>query len=549
MPCMHAWMTAVHDEDLLTAMTAHPDSTRAHRRRWLCRRRRQLGPAASTLVIVLLSGCAAGPDYRGAAPPTADGYLPGASPSQTTSSAVRGGEAQRFQSHLDVAAQWWTTYQAPALNALMDEAIRANPDLQAAQAALRQAKEMVYAQQGAYYPSVGVTGGAARERISTAAYGISGPSAGIFNLYNASVGVSYTLDAWGGTQRQVESLTAQADYERFQLEAAFLSLTGNVVTAAVREASLRAQIVALDEVIARESDELEVLTRQLALGGASQAEVLAQDTTLAQSRAQLPPLHLQLSQVRNQLALLAGRVPSNALASTFALTSMSLPQDLPLSLPSQLVNQRPDVRSAEALLHQACANIGVAVANELPQFSLSGNYGGESLSLGSLFSPASLIWGLAGSVTQPLFEGGRLVHQRRAADAAFDQAAARYRSVVLAAFADVANALRALDYDAQALSAQVAAEHTAHASLELSAERFHTGAISHLELLDAEVAYAQSHISLAVAQAARFADTAALFQALGGGWWNRDDLTAVPDGVSDPHAPVEVNPAASQQRR
>jgi NodT family efflux transporter outer membrane factor (OMF) lipoprotein len=480
---------------------------------------------------------------------TDGGYAPGTPPDHTASSDVPGGASQRFLLGQDLPAQWWKCYHADALDSLMEEAIRANPDLQAAQAALRQAKEMVYAQQGAYYPAVGVTGSAARERISTAAYGIAGPSAGIFNLYNASVGVSYTLDVFGGMQRQLESLAAQADYERFQFEAAFLSLTGNVVTAAVREASLRAQIAALDEVIARESEELTVLKRQLALGGVSQAEVLAQETIVTQSRAQSPALHLQLSQVRNQLALLAGRVPSHALATTFALTSMSLPQDLPVSLPSQLVNQRPDVRSAEALLHQACANIGVAVANELPQFSLNANYGGESLSPGRLFSPASLVWGLAGSITQPIFEGGKLVHQRRAADAAFDQAAAHYRSVVLAAFAEVANALRALDYDAQTLAAQVAAEHAASASLALSTERFRTGAISHLEMLNAEVAYAQSHISLAIAQAARFADTAALFQALGGGWWKRDDLTAVPDGVSDPHVPLDVNPAANQQRR
>jgi NodT family efflux transporter outer membrane factor (OMF) lipoprotein len=470
----------------------------------------------------LLAGCEVGPDFLRAAAPETKGYTP--EPLAPTAAAkIKGGEAQRFITDSDLPGEWWTLFHSPPLNSLITQALAANPNLQAAQAALRQAQENVYAQRGTLFPTVTGSAALTREKISGAGFGIPGLSS-IFTLGTASVNVSYAVDVFGGVRRQLESVEAQRDAQRFQLEATYLTLTSNVVVAAVQEAGVRAQITATEDIIKYESEQLTVLRHQFDLGGAAKAAVLAQAATLAQTRATLPPLQKQLAQTRDLLATLAGRFPSDEPSERFDLAALTLPAELPVGVPAKLVEQRPDIRAAEAQLHAAGAQIGVATANQLPQLNLTGSFGSTAAPPGGLFAPGSGVWSLGGSLAQTIFDAGTLVHRKRAAVAAYDQAAAQYRGIVLSAFQNVADALRALQSDANALNAQVAAERAARDSLELSRQQFQLGATTYLSLLTAEQTFQQARISLVQAQANRYADTAALFQALGGGWWNRDDV-------------------------
>jgi len=479
------------------------------------------GACAALSAAALLAGCAVGPDFVPPKPPQVSGYAREPQSEQTVASDVHGGEAQALRAGLDIPGQWWTLFHSPSLNAIIEGALKANPSLQAAQATLREANEELYAGEGALFPTVGATASTARERISGASFG-SASQLPVFTLKSASVSVTYLLDVWGGARRQIESLAAQAEYERFELEASYLTLTSNVATAAIQEASLRAQIAATQEIIDIETQEFAGLKRQFAVGGAANTAVLAQAATLAQSRAQLPPLQKQLAQTRDQLTAYLGRFPSEELTETFDLASLQLPETLPVSLPSKLVEQRPDIRASEAQLHAASAEIGVATANMPPQLTLSASYGSETT--GALFGPGTAIWSLGAGLMQPFFEGGTLLHRRRAAIAAFDAAAAQYRNTVVTAFQNVADALRALQSDAQAVDAQAAAERAATDSLAASRRQFRIGTISYLALLDTERTYQQARINLVQAEATRYSDTVALFQALGGGWWNRRDV-------------------------
>ena len=347
-----------------------------------------------------------------------------------------------------------------------------------------------------------------------------------YTLNSASVNVSYTLDAFGGIRRQIEALNAQAEYERFALEASYLSLTANVVTAAITEASLRAQVAATEDIARLQQRQLDITQRRVTAGGASRADVLQQQATLQATLASLPILRSQLEQERNLLATYVGSLPSDYDGAAIQLDSLALPQDLPVSVPSKFVEQRPDVREYSALLHEATAQVGVATANLLPQLTLTGGYGGDATRFSDVFSPASVVWSLAASVTQPLFKGGQLVHQRRAAVAAAQEAAANYRATVITAFQNVSDTLYALQADADALAAQTAAERSAAGSLDLVQAQYKAGGASYLQVLTAEQTYQNAAIALVKARAQRYADTAALFQALGGGWWNRTDLTA-----------------------
>jgi NodT family efflux transporter outer membrane factor (OMF) lipoprotein len=490
-------------------------------------------------ILVLLAGCEVGPDFHRPDAPKDAGYTKEPLQPQTAGTAVAGGEAQHFVPGGDLSGAWWTLFRSRPLNDLIDQALRANPDLQAAQAALREANENVYAGQGALFPTVGVNTQAERERISGAEFGEPNLSATL-SLVTAAVNVSYAPDVFGGVRRQVESLTAQAQYQRFQLEATYLTLTSNLVVAAVQEASLRGQIDATRDIIRLETDQLRVVRDQFALGGASRADVLSQQATLTATQATLPALEKQLAQTRDQLTALLGRFPNQEPDDRFNLAGLQLPTELPLSLPSQLVAQRPDIRAAEATLHQASANVGVAIANQLPQFSITGQYGSTSTGFSNLFTPATAVWSIAGGISQTLFDGGTLLHKKRSAVAAFDQAAAQYRSTVVKAFQNVADALRALQADAAALRAQAEAEQTAAASLDLSREQFRLGAITYLTLADAQRTYQQALINLVQAQASRYSDTAALFQALGGGWWHRTDVA--PDAIGRPDRfPISIS--------
>ncbi len=478
--------------------------------------------AAAASCIWLLAGCAVGPDFVPPAAPRQAGYTEQPLAAQTAAAPVAGGEAQRFMLGQDIPQQWWTLFHSAALNALIEDALKHNPNLQAAQAALRVAQENVLAQQGAYYPSVNANFTSARQKEATASVASSAASgASLFNLHTAQVTVSYTADVFGGNGRQVESLQAESDSQRFQWEAAKLSLTANVVAAAVQEASLRAQIAALGTIVLSLQQQLSLLRHQLFAGAIAEANVVGQQATLAQTKALLPPLKKQLAQQRDLLAALAGRFPSDAGAEKFDLSMLNLPQELPLTLPSNLVAQRPDVRAAEEQLHAASAQIGVAKANMLPQFTLSGGGGGMATEIGQIFNSGNGFWNLAAGLTQPVFAGGMLLHRKRAAEAAYDEAAAQYRSTVISAFQNVADTLEALQYDADAVQEAVAAERAIALSLAIAKRQVELGDSSNLALLTAEQAYQQSLIILVQAQASRYADTAALFQALGGGWWNR----------------------------
>jgi NodT family efflux transporter outer membrane factor (OMF) lipoprotein len=484
-----------------------------------CRRSRMAGTAVAA--VTLVAGCAVGPDFVRPEAPQVNGYSREPQPGRTVAADVQGGEAQSFVQALDIPGQWWTLFRSPPLNAMIERALQANPSLQAAQATLREANETLYAGEGALFPSVSANATTTREKTSGASVGSTGPHP-IFTLKSASVNVTYLLDIWGGTRRQIESLAAQAEFERFELEASYLTLTSNVAAAAIQEASLRAQIAATEEIIEIETQELAGLKREFAIGAAANTAVLAQAAALAQARAQLPPLQKQLAQTRDQLTAYLGGFPSEEPVETFELASLKLPETLPVSLPSTLVEQRPDIRASEALLHAASAQIGVATANMLPQVTLSAAYGSNTV--GALFGPGAVVWSLGAGLVQPLFEGGTLVHRRRAASAAFDAVAAQYRNTVVTAFQNVADALRALQFDAQAVEAQAAAERAAADSLAASRRQFRAGAISYLALLDAERTYQQARINLIQAEAGRYSDTVALFQALGGGWWNRRDV-------------------------
>jgi len=475
-------------------------------------------------VLCLLAGCAIGPDFTRPAAPAVNRYTWDLQVKQTASDSVEAGVEQRFVDNADIPEQWWTLLHSSALNSLIEQALKNNPTLQQSLAALRVAQETTYAQIGSYYPTVTVGFTPTRQKEALGSVASSAASgAALFNLHTAQLNIGYTIDLFGGNRRAVESLQAQEDAQRFLVEAASLSLATNVVVAAVQEASLVAQIAATEKMIHIEQEQLELFLRQLALGAVPEANIIAQTATLAQTKAQLSPLKKQLAQQRDLLAALSGRFPSEGSLETFELSMLQLPQDLPLSLPSNLVQQRPDVRAAEEQLHSASAQIGVAKANMLPQLTLTGTGGSMTTQIDQLFKSGNGFWSLAGGITQPLFEGGALLHRKRAAEATYDEAAAQYRSTVIGAFQNVADTLQALQYDADALQAAAVAERAAADNLAIAQRQVELGDIGYVSLLVTEQAYQQAVLSLVQAQTNRFTDTAALFQALGGGWWNRPE--------------------------
>jgi NodT family efflux transporter outer membrane factor (OMF) lipoprotein len=483
--------------------------------------------AATTTALVLV-GCAVGPNFSPPQAPVTGSYTATALPEKTAGAPGSGGASQRFIPGQDIPGEWWTVFHSEALDRLIRQALADSPTLALAQARILEAQENRRAQFGALSPSVDANLSASRQKTSGAQFGQPDTTNGAFTLINASVNVSYTLDLFGGTRRQLEALESQIEYQQFQLEGAHLTLTSTIVVTAVKEASLRSQIRATREIEALQEKQLAVVERRFELGGVSLPDVLAQRTQLAQTRTTLPPLERDLEQTRHQLAVLVGKLPSEAVLPEFDLDGLRLPEDLPVSLPSSLVRQRPDIRAAEALLHAASARVGVATAKLYPQITLTGGFGSMAATPGSLFDGASTIWSLGAGLLQPLFNGGTLSAQQRAAAAAYDQAVAQYRETVLGSFQTVADVLRALEADARTLKAQTETEAIAGESLELARKQFQLGAVNYLTLLNAQRQYQEARIGIVRAQAARFADTAALFQALGGGWWNRSpqDKTA-----------------------
>ena len=479
--------------------------------------------------MVCLAGCTVGPNFHAPAAPDVNRYTEGPTPSATVASNVAGGAVQHLQVGQDIAGDWWTLFQSPRLTALVNQALRANPDLQAAQATLREAEENLRAEQGSLFPSITASASIEREKASAAAYGISGIGAlSPTTLYNPGLNLSYTLDVFGGVRRQIEQLGAQVDYQRYELEAAYLNLTSEVVTEAFTEASLEGQIQATQDIIKLYQQQLAVMQQRFAAGGVSGADVLAQQANLTAAQATLPPLQKQLEQVRNQLAVYVGTTPSQFSGPTIDLSALTLPVDLPLSVPSKLVEQRPDIQAYEALLHSASAQVGIATANLLPQITLSASYGREGTTPAQLFTPAGIVWSLASSATETIFDGGALRAKRRSAVAALDAAAAQYSSTVNTAFQQVANAIVAIQQDAQTLQADLQSEQTAASSLRVAEAQYRAGGVTYVSVLQAQQTYQSARLTLVSAQAARFADTVSLYQALGGGWWNRADVQSKP---------------------
>ena len=479
---------------------------------------------AMAVLIACAAACAVGPNFKRPAAPDAKGYGRVSEQEQTAGIDTAGGEAQHFVASLDIPSQWWTLFRSPELNRLVEQALSANPNVGAAQAALRQSHELYLAQRTSFFPNVqGSFSGSRAEFPTNTLTSPTVASSATYSLYTAQLTLSYAPDIFGATRRQVEIAKAQEASERFQLEAAYLTLSSNVVVTAIQEASLRGQIAATQRLLQLEHQLTGFVQQQRLLGTASDLDLLAQQTLEAQTAQTLPPLQKQLGLARDALTALIGRLPSNEPDETFRLDDLTLPTELPVSLPSKLLDQRPDVRQAEENLHMASAAVGVAIGDLLPQFAINADVGSSALSLGKLFTPYTGFWDAGASLTQTLFDAGALIHKKRAADAALDQAAAQYRAAVILACQNVADTLRALQSDADALEASAQAERAAKKSFDLAQKQRALGAISLVTVLNAEQAYQQAAVGLVQARANRYADTAALFQALGGGWWNRKE--------------------------
>lgn len=473
---------------------------------------------------IALAGCAAGPNFKPPAPPSVDGYTTQPQAATVATPGVAAGAAQDFEAGANIPGDWWTLFHSQSLDALVAAALANNHDLKAAQAALRVAHEDVLAQRGTFFPNVSAEFDASHQRQAGSLAPVPNNNSFQYSLFTPQLSISYAPDLFGLNRRTRESLKAQEQSARFQMLAAWTTLASNVVVTAVQEAALREQVDATRKSINIAKHSLDILQLRFARGDASKLDVAAQQSQLAQTETGLPALVKQLAATQHALAVLVGKFPSEAPAQAFTLADLRLPEKLPVSLPSQLVAQRPDVRQARANMHAASAAVGIAAAERLPQINLTANAGSTALTISKVFTSGTGFWGLAASLTAPIFEGGQLMHQERAAKAAYVEAAEQYRGTVLTAFQNVADSLVAIDQDARALQAAATAERAAKTTLDLSQLQRKHGYIGTFELLAAQQAYQQARIALVQAQANRFADTAALYQALGGGWWHHKNL-------------------------
>ena len=473
-----------------------------------CETTRRIFPVL--ILASLLAGCAVGPDFKRPAAPDPAGY--------TTIPTVLD-ESQRLIEDARVEPQWWQELGSAKLDALIDEALQCSPTLASAQATLHQAKELYAARAGStLYPQTDANISGQRQRFSPSSSGLAGDTRE-FSLYNADVGVRYTLDVTGGNRRALEALAARIDYQRYQLEDARLTLVANIVTTAVTQAMFSGQTQATEAILHSQEEQLGLIRERVRLGLSSQDDVLAFETQVEQTRANIPQLRNQLQQNEHLLAMLTGRAPGAGGLPSFSLQEFTLPAVLPLVVPSELVRARPDIQAAEALLHAANAEYGVAISRLYPQLNLRADLGSQALTTGALFGSDSAVWILVGQLTQPLFNPG-LSAEKRAALAAFDAAAANYQNVVLESLRNVADVLRALDNDAQRLGALTAANAAAQKSLDSMQRRYALGVDSYFELLIAQQESQQTRISLIEAQAQRLVDSAAFYQAMGGGSLN-----------------------------
>jgi NodT family efflux transporter outer membrane factor (OMF) lipoprotein len=477
---------------------------------------------------LLTSACVVGPNFKPPAAPAVSSYTPEPEPATTAATpGVPGGNAQHLVAGADIPAEWWTLFHSPELNALIAQALASNADLKAAQAALLVAHENTLAQHGAYLPQVSAGASITREKDPSATLApVPANNSFAYTLVTPSVSVSYTPDVFGLNKRTVEGLAAQEQATRYQMVATDITLSANVAEAAITQASLDDQIATTNELIGINQQILSLLRYQKSKGYIGGTDLAAQQAQLSQLESSLPPLIKQRDQQDNLLAVLTGHYPSQAPAAKFTLASLTLPADLPLSLPSSLVEQRPDVLQAQENMHAASAQIGVARANRLPNITLGANAGTNALAIGQIFGPGTGFWNIGAALLAPIFDGGSKLHQERAARYAYQQSAEQYRGTVLTAFQNVADTLVALEQDADTLKATKAAADAAKASLDLARLQYKDGYAAYLSVLTADQAYQQARLSLVQAEADRFTDTVALFQALGGGWWHRPDLVS-----------------------
>ncbi|MEW6289954.1 MAG: efflux transporter outer membrane subunit [Thermodesulfobacteriota bacterium] len=467
------------------------------------------------ILSIIFSGCTVGPDFRRPTMPEVSTYTVTPLPDRTVPASTALGDPQQFVSGGLVNPQWWQELGSPRLDILIGEALQANPTLAGAQATLRQMRELYAAQAGAtLYPQVNANLDGQRQKSNPSALGLTG-EAREFSFFNAGMVLNYTFDLSGGNRRSLEALAAKIDYQRYQLEGAQLTLAANVVSTAVTQAKLTSQIEFLEAVLSSREEQLQLTRDRVRLGQAAPYEVLALETQVEETRAEIPLLKNQLQQAGHLLAVLAGRPPATADFPAFTLDEFRLPTELPLTVPSELLRSRPDIRAAEALLHAANAEYGVAVSKLYPQLNLSANLGSQALTTSALFGSGSAVWSLVGHLTQPLFNPG-LPAEKRAALAALDAAAANYQNVVLESLRNVADVLRALENDALRLAALSLAEKAAQGSLESVRQQYDLGAASYIQLLTAQQQSLQTRIKLVEGQARRLTDSAALYQAMGG---------------------------------
>lgn len=494
------------------------------------------------VAIFALASCTVGPDFESPRLVPWANYVPAPAAQKTPYASATFGKTQRFVPGTEIPPEWWRLFHSRGLNSLIQNSIAANPSLEAAEANLREAIANARAQQGALFPTLTTDFSATRNRTPTGSLSPNTASgASFYTLFTAAATINYTLDVFGGVRRSIESLDAQADFQLYQLRATYLMLVANVANAAVQEASLREQILATLELVRLQKQSLTLLRTQNDKGQIAGLDVVAQETALAQTELTLPPLQRQLTQARHLLTVLMGNFPNAPPRETFRLADLHLPRDLPITLPSDLVKQRPDVQAAEATLHSASALVGVAIANRLPNFTLSGNYGASSVQWDKLLAGGDRFWSFGANAAQTVFDGDTLRQQQKAAEAAFDSAAASYRGTVLTAFQNVADALRGLQIDALALAAASRAEKSASEYLEITRRKLELGQVNILTLIAAQQAYQQAKLSLIQAQAARISDTIGLFQALGGGWWTPVGQPSL--AAWETHVPLTVNQA------
>ena len=485
---------------------------------------RPLHRATGTLcAILLLAGCATGPNFKRPTPPSATSYTGSTLPLLTSATAT--GVVQRVVDGAPVESQWWQAFESSKLDAVILQALAASPTLEAAEATLRQARHAYEARAGStQYPQANANLSGERKSVNNAAMG-QADGENTFNLYSASVNVRYDFDLFHGNRRALEALAAQADYRRYQLEGARLTLAANVIATAIAQARLSAQIEITGAILNAQTEQLALTRRRVELGSASDVDVLALQTQMEQTRAGIPALRNGRDQASHMLAMLIGQTPSATNVPRFTLTDFTLPSELPLQVPSELMRRRPDILASEALLHAACAEHGVAVSKLYPQISLSADVGSQALTVDKLFNAGSLIWSLGAQLTQPLFNRG-LRAEARAAEAGFDAASAHYREAVLQAFRDVADVLRGLEHNAQALTATTAAVVSAEKTLNLVQKRYAMGAANYLEVLTAQQVVESSRMDLCAAQAQRLIDTVTFYSAMGGGWKDDDDTAS-----------------------